>query len=85
MHPAALLLCDGPDFANSFPEPKRSIGDCELGRDDQAAVPQIQQQFAPVLSAFACAVGEAEQFFLPFGRCADQDENALLFVLEPGL
>ena len=37
----------------------RSIGDCKLGRDDQAPFLQIKQQFAPVLGASRTILGES--------------------------
>jgi hypothetical protein len=43
---------------------------------------QVEQQIAPVLRALTGAIGEADQFLAAFRRCADQDQDALLLVLE---
>src|SRR5215470_913181 len=45
----------------------------------------IEQQFAPILRAFAGAVGEADEFLAALRRRADQHQNALLLVFKPGL
>ena len=39
----------------------------------------------PVLRAFACTVGETDEFLAALLRRADQHQNALLLVLKPGL
>ena len=46
---------------------------------------QIQQQCAPVVRTFPCAIGESDQFLAAFWRRADDHENALLLVFEPRL
>ena len=46
---------------------------------------QIEQQIAPVVRALARAIGEADQFLLAFRRRADDDEDALRFVLQTRL
>jgi hypothetical protein len=65
--------------------PRRTVGDGEFGRDSQASVPQIEQQFTPILRAFAGAVSEAEQFLPALRRRADDDQNALPGVFKAGL
>src|SRR4030081_3339674 len=84
-HPAALLACGRPQLAERLPEAKRAVGDGEFGRDRQTSVPQIEQQFPPILRAFAPAVGEAEQFLFALRRRADDDQDALLGVFKTGL
>src|SRR5258706_10806897 len=85
MHPAALLACGRPQLAERLPEPKRTVGDGQLGRDDQTSVLQIEQQFTPILRTLACAVGEAEQLLLALRCRADYDQDALFDVFETGL
>ena len=55
------------------------------GRHVEPAPLQIEQQIAPVLGTFAGAIGEADQLLAAFRRRADQHEDALLLVFEPGL
>ncbi len=85
MHPAALLHARWPHLAKCLPEPERAIGDCDFGRDSEASILQVDQQFAPVLRALAGAVSEADQLLLAFRSGADQHKDALLVVLQPGL
>src|SRR4051794_16721740 len=85
MHPATLLARGRPQFAERLPEAERAVSDGEFGRDRQTAVLHIEQQFPPILGAFACAVGEAEQLLFALWRRADDDRDALLGVFKTGL
>jgi len=85
VHPAALLARFRPDLAGGLPEPERAIGDGEPRRHVEPASLQVEQQIAPVLRALAGAIGEADQFLAAFRRCADQHQDALLFVFEARL
>src|SRR5258705_1205244 len=85
MDPTALLPCRRPHLADRFPEPERAVGHGELWRDRQASGFRVEQPLAPVLCAFAGAVGEADEFLLALRRCADQDEDALLLVIQTRL
>src|SRR3954453_2251881 len=58
---------------------------CWPGRHGEPTALQIKQQTAPVMRAFAGAIGEADQFLAAFRRRTDQHQDALLFVLEPRL
>jgi hypothetical protein len=68
-----------------FPEAKRAIGDGKLRSDCQTAPLEIEQQFLPGLRALADAVGKADKFLLAFGGGADDHEQALRIIFEPGL
>ena len=85
VHPAALPAGLRPHLAERLPEAERAVGDGELGRDRQPAPLQIEQQLPPGLRALAHAVGEADQLLLALWRRADDDQDALRGVLEPGL
>jgi hypothetical protein len=85
VHPAALLAGCRPHFAERFPEPERAVGDRNLRRRCQAATLQIEQQITPRLCALANAIGEADKLLLAFRRRADDDQDALRLLLEPGL
>src|SRR5439155_11139616 len=91
-HPAALLAGCRPHFAERFPEPERAprfregrLGDRNLRRRCQAATLQIEQQITPRLCALANAIGEADKLLPAFRRRADDDQDALRLLLEPGL
>ena len=85
MNPAALLTCCRPDFAERLPEAKRAIGNGDLRHDAQAAPFEIKQKFSPVMLAFPRTIRKSDKLLLAFRRRADNDQNALLFVFEPGL
>ena len=85
VHPTALFSGLGPDLADRLPEAERAIGDRDLGRNRQTPALQIEQQGAPVVSALARAVGEAEQLLLALRRGADDDQDALRLVLQTRL
>ena len=72
-------------LAERLPEPKRTVGDGEFGRDNQTSVPQIEQQFTPILRTLARTVGEAEQLLLALRCRADDDQDALFDVFKTGL
>src|SRR5262249_1790801 len=54
-------------------------------RDREPAPLQIEEQLTPGLRTLAHAVVEANRFLLALGRSADDDQQALRVVLEPGL
>ena len=85
MHPASLLTGLGPDLADRLPEAERAIGDGDLGRRRQTPALEIEQQGAPVVSALARAVDQAEQLLLALRRGADDDQDALRLVLQTRL
>ena len=61
------------------------LGDRNLRRRRQSATLQIEKQITPRLGALAHAIGETDQFLLAFWRRADDDQDALRLLLEPGL
>src|SRR6266498_4463415 len=63
----------------------RAVGDRELGPHREPAPLQVEEQFPPGLRALTHAVDEAEKLLLAFGRGADDDQQALRGILEPGL
>ena len=85
VHPAALLARFRPHLAERLPEPESAIGGGEFRRDRQATPLQIEQQGAPVVSALARAVGEADKLLPALRRGADDDEDALRIVLQTRL
>ena len=85
MDPTALAARPGPHLLDRLPEAERAVGDREFGRHRKPAPFEIEQQLAPALRALAHAVDEADELLLAFGRGADDDQQALRVVLEPGL
>ena len=85
VHPAALLAGCRPHLAERLPEAERAVGDGKLRRQRQTAALQIEQQITPIVCALARAIGEADQLLPAFRRRADDDQDALRLVLEPGL
>ena len=92
MHPAALTAGLGPHLLDGLPEAESAprfregrLGNRELRPDVQPAPLQVEQQLLPGLRALAHAVDQADQLLVAFGGRADDDEQALRIVLEPGL
>jgi len=85
VHPAALAAGLRPHFLDRLPEAERAIGDRQLRRHRKSAPLQIEQQLLPGLRALAHAVDQADQLLLALRRGADDDQQALRGVLEPGL
>ena len=85
VHPAALATGCGPHLLDRLPEAERTVGDRQLRSHGEPAPPEVEQQVAPGLRALAHAVDQADQLLPAFRRRADDDEQALGVVLEPGL
>ena len=85
VYPAALRICLRPHLIDRFPEAKRAIGDGELRSYCQTAPLEIEQQFLPGQRALADAVGKTDEFLLAFGGGADDHEQTLRVIFEPGL
>jgi hypothetical protein len=85
VHPAALTAGVRPHFLDRLPEAERAVGDRELGPHYEPAPLQIKEQLTPGLRALAHSVGETNKFLFALGRGADDDQQALCGVLEPGL
>ena len=78
--PASLVARSGENLLERFPEAERSVADRDLGRGDTACF-QVNEQFAPALRTLADTDLEADEFFLAFGRGADDDEHASGIIL----
>src|SRR5258708_4654632 len=74
-----------PHFDARLAEVERPVGDCELRHDRQTPPLEIEQQLLPGLRVLAVAVGKPAEFLLAFGWGADDDEQTLRIILEPGL
>ena len=85
VQPAALFARRAVALAQGLPEAERSVSDGQLGRHLEAAPLEIEQQLAPRLGALAIAVGDCQQFLAAPLVGADDDQDALLVVLHPGL
>src|SRR5271170_6138497 len=68
-----------------LPEAQRPVGDGELRPCCQTAPLEIEQQLLPGLRALADAVGKPDEFLLAFGGGADDHEQTLRVIFEPGL
>ncbi len=69
----------------AFQKPSAPSAIISSGCDVEPAPLQIEQQVAPVVRTFPCAIGETDEFLLALRRRADDDEDALLVVFEAGL
>jgi hypothetical protein len=85
VNPAALAAGFGPHFLDHLPESERPVGNGELKPDRQPAALQVEKQFLPGLRALAHAVDEPDKFRFALRRGADDDQQALGGVLQPGL
>src|SRR3954465_11544738 len=85
VHPAPLLPGLGPDLVQRLPEAQRSVAGGELGIEHEPVlVTQAEQQLTPALGALAKAVLDGQQLLPAAGVGADQHQQALPLVLEPG-
>src|SRR6266536_1267852 len=85
VHPAALPAGLGPHFLDRLPEAERAVGDREFGSHREPTPLQVEEELPPGLRTLAHAVDEADKLRLAFGRGADDDQQALRGVFEPGL
>jgi hypothetical protein len=82
VHPAALLARFRPYFAGGLPEAETAVSDGEFRPHVEPATLQVEQQAAPIVRTFPCAIDKTNQFLLALRRRPDQHEHALLLVLE---
>ena len=68
-----------------LPEAERAVGDRQLWPHIEPAPFQIEQQLAPILRTFTRIVREADELLATLRRRANQYQNALLLIFEPGL
>ena len=85
VYPAALPARLRPYLIDRLPEAERPVGDSELRGDRQAVPLEIEQQLLPGLRALADAVGKPNEFLLAFGGGADDYQQTLRVIFEPGL
>jgi len=85
MPPAALLARGWPYLAKRFPEAQRAVADGELRGVSQPALPQLQHQAGPRLSAFTKPIGEADQLLVTLWRRTNEHQNALRVVFQARL
>src|SRR5215510_3972248 len=82
VHPAALLAHFRPYFAGGLPKAKTTVGDGEFRPHVEPATLQVEQQAAPIVCTFPCAIDKTDELLLALWRRPDQNEDALLLVLE---
>src|SRR5262245_31536034 len=82
VHPAALLAHFRPYFAGGLPKAKTTVGDGEFRPHVEPATLQVEQQAAPIVCTFPCAINKTDELLLALWRRPDQNEDALLLVLE---
>ena len=85
MHPAALAAGLRPHFLDRLPEAKCAVGDRQLGTHREPAPLQVVRHLPPGLRTLAYAVDQTDEFPLSLERGADDHQQALRGVLEPGL
>src|SRR5260370_1495887 len=75
----------GPNLVERLPEPKRPIAGGQFGSVRQAALLEIDEQFAPTLRALANPNLQADKLLAAFRRRPDQNQHAFGLILHPGL
>src|SRR5262249_11681394 len=68
-----------------LPEAERHVGYRELRTERKPSSVQIEEQLLPGLRTLAHAVDQTDQLLLTLGRGADDDQQTLGGILEPGL
>src|SRR6202171_5371410 len=85
VHPTALAACPRPHLLDRLPEAEGAVGDRELGSHRKPPPFEVEEELFPRLRALAHAVDEPDKFLFAFGRGADDHQQALCGLLEPGL
>ena len=80
VNPAALLACFSKDLSQRGPEAQGAVPHGQLRRERQSSILEIHQQLVPALLALAIAIDHGNQFLLPIGRGAHQDQQALPLI-----
>src|SRR6202163_2312345 len=74
-----------PHLLDRLPEAEGAVGDRELGSHRKPPPFEVEEELFPRLRALAHAVDESDKFLFAFGRGADDHQQALRGLLEPGL
>src|SRR3981081_1079008 len=85
VHPTALAAHPRPHLLDRLPEAEGAVGDRELGSHRKLPPVEVEEELFPRLRALAHAVDEPDKFLFAFGRSADDHQQALRGLLEPGL
>src|SRR4030088_905033 len=85
VHPTALAARPRPHLLDRLPEADGTVGDRELGSHRKPPPFEVEEELFPRLRALAHAVDESDKFLFAFGRGADDHQQALRGLLEPGL
>src|ERR1700730_668362 len=85
VHPTALAAGPRPPPPDRLPEAEGAVGDRELGSHRKPPPFAVEEELFPRLRALAHAVDEPDKFLFAFGRGADDHQQALRGLLEPGL
>ena len=81
----ALLAGFRPDLVEGLPETQGTVAGGEFGVERKAVlVAQPQQELTPALGAFPEAVLDRQQLLAPLRVGADENQDALPILLEPG-
>lgn len=83
--PAPLVARGRVDLLKGLPEADRTVPRGQIRRHPEAPGLEIGEQFDPALLALAQASLEADQLLPTLRRGTDENEDALLGVLHPGL
>ena len=75
----------GHNLLDRLPEAEGAVGDRELGSHRKPPPFEVEEELFPRLRALAHAVDEPDKFLFAFGRGADDHQQALRGLLEPGL
>lgn len=75
-----MLARAAKHLAQRRPEPEGTVSDSQFRGAGEATALEIEQQLAPALRALAITIGEAQNLLTAPFICADQDQNALLFL-----
>src|SRR5271156_5065175 len=85
VHPTALAASPRPHLLDRLPEAEGAVGDRELGSHRKPPPFEVEEELFPRLRALAHAVDESDKFLFAFERGADDHQQALRGLLEPGL
>src|ERR1700719_3037921 len=85
VHPTALAACPRPHLLDRLPEAEGAVGDRELGSHRKPPPFEVEEELFPRLRALAHAVDESDKFLFASGRGADDHQQTLCGLLEPGL
>src|ERR1700752_626909 len=76
MNPTPLMPGARKALLDRLPEAERAVADCEVRRNLEPTLVDVDEKLAPALCALSHSGLEADEFLLALGCCAEQQQHA---------